>query len=324
MAVLHDFFGHGVVINEQHAHIAANLVASGVVHQGAAVTVQSDVNFWAAAFGINTADRIDHPLTGDDALAFQRHRAALALFLFVIKIKGLTLSGRCGRVRLQPELQVGGFAQNHLGAGGILHPGQLHYNAVATLLLHQGFTYAQFVDAIAQCGQVFGDRMVFYLLYGLLCHSGLHRQTAAFTGAAAVQLRRFVAQHTDDGVLLLTVLNNNIKTHGYRLHFNAKQALIAYGLANRTLQVLHLIPHRFRGVHLQQEVHTAGQVQPQVHRCGAQLLQPFGCGGGAIERHHVTAVVCGVGPHQRLIHHRLGCQLVIQRIEPQQGAAVLR
>ncbi len=54
----------------------------------------------------------------------------------------------------QPEFQGGGGAEDFLGAGGVLHAGQLHHDAVAALLLDDRLGHAQFIDPVAQGGDV--------------------------------------------------------------------------------------------------------------------------------------------------------------------------
>ena len=54
----------------------------------------------------------------------------------------------------QAKLQRGRRAEDLLGAGGVLHAGQLHHHPVQPLLLDDRFRHAQFIDPLAQRSDV--------------------------------------------------------------------------------------------------------------------------------------------------------------------------
>ena len=62
------------------------------------------------------------------------------------------------------EFQRRGGTDQALGGGGVLHAGQLHHHAVGALALDDGLGNAQFVDAVAQGGDVLFDRIAGDLL----------------------------------------------------------------------------------------------------------------------------------------------------------------
>ncbi|MNP26898.1 hypothetical protein D3C76_1197770 [compost metagenome] len=61
-------------------------------------------------------------------------------------------------------------------------------------------------------------------------------------------------------------------------------------------------------------MHTAGEVEAQLHRRGAELAQPVRSGRGQVQGNHVVVT-------EGLAHHVLGRQLVAQLGQAQQAAA---
>ena len=85
-----------------------------------------------------------------DRLQAERHGAA--------QQRGL----RGGRVVDHADFEGGGAAQQFLGLGHVLHAGQLHHDAVRTLLLDDRFGHAQFVDPVVQRVDVLLERGVLH------------------------------------------------------------------------------------------------------------------------------------------------------------------
>ncbi len=165
MPVFTDFLSNGVIVNKEHAHVAAHFGAGRVVHQIATLAGQSYVDLWAVALLIESACGVNHVFTRDNALAFQKYRPPHSFFFFVAKFKALPLTRGSISTGFQTEFQIGRFSQNLLGAGGILHTRQFNNDPVTTLLLHNWFANTQFVDPIAQSGEVLGNRVIFNFTY---------------------------------------------------------------------------------------------------------------------------------------------------------------
>jgi hypothetical protein len=73
---------------------------------------------------------------------------------------------RVGQFVDHADFQGGGAAEDVLGLGGVLHAGQLHHDAAGALLLDHRFGHAEFVDAIAQGGDVLLQGKFLHLLLG--------------------------------------------------------------------------------------------------------------------------------------------------------------
>ena len=87
----------------------------------------------------------------------------------------------------QAHFQRGGTPQDILGARGVLHPRQLHHDAVGTLLLDHRLGHTQFIHAVAQRDQVllYGRLLYAYLL--LLPESGEQQEFPAFLACTEFQ-----------------------------------------------------------------------------------------------------------------------------------------
>ena len=96
---------------------------------------------------------LDTLLTGDDDLALEPFAHAPARSALRYSKRWL-LRRRRVRVGDQPELEIGHLAQDALGFGGVLDTRQLHHDAVASLALHQRLRHAEFVDPVAQRGEI--------------------------------------------------------------------------------------------------------------------------------------------------------------------------
>ena len=239
------------LLDENHRHAAPDVGAGGPVHQVTTATIKSDV-YLRRALIVKTGLGTGYLVTGNDDAALQRYRRPS----FLAEIKHLG-SGP-GRVMhgLQPEFQTGGFTQNTLGFGSILHPRQLDHDAVGTLALHQGFGYPQLVDPVAHRGQV--------LLNGILAnftqpgwrHAQLqHRQTVALAQQLLV-VGKILAQQVTCPVCLLAVIKTQLDAV-----LNGRQAAITDTLlAQQTLGfVVQYLEPGFDclvHVHFQQKVHT--------------------------------------------------------------------
>ncbi len=101
-----------------------------------------------------------------------------------------------------PHLEGCRAAEDVLRAGGVLHAGQLHDDAVRALLLDDGLGHAQLVDAVAQDGDVLRDRAVLDALLRLGLEPGDQRssppasptsRTARSGNAFSISTSRLVA-----------------------------------------------------------------------------------------------------------------------------------
>src|SRR5690606_23957914 len=115
--------------------------------------------------------------------------------------------------RLQTEFEVRGFAENSFGFGGVLNTGQFDDDAIAALALYQRLGDTEFVDAIAQRGQVLADGVILDFLdlgrrhrpgYGdtIRARFDLVLEVRVFLGGSFDRLvgQLLVLEFADDGV----------------------------------------------------------------------------------------------------------------------------
>ena len=123
-----------------------------------------------------------------DAIASQYHltldqkRRSATLGEQVAAQRHLTTEGGVERTRIvidHADFQRRCAAENVLGARRVLHAGQLHDDAIGALLLHNRFGDAEFVDTVAQDGDVLLYRAVLDACLRLLVQA---RGEAEFTG----------------------------------------------------------------------------------------------------------------------------------------------
>ena len=143
------------LLDEHNRHAAPNVVASGAVHQIAAVTIQADVHLRPAILviaGLSVGDLV----TSDDQVALELDRRTPLL----TELEGLGC--RTGSISFgrQPELEVRSLAQDTLGFSRVLNPRKLNYDAVGTLTLNQRLGDSQLIDPVTDGGQVLLDRIL--------------------------------------------------------------------------------------------------------------------------------------------------------------------
>src|SRR6185312_294875 len=149
------------LLDVHHAHALADVAGGEVQHLARAGGVERHADVGHAGLLVVTLRSIDQFVAAHDDSLLQHHRTAV---LHVVEaIIGRHVAG--ARRFLRVHALVFGVvfqrrhrAQHALGFGGVLHARQFHDDARFTLLLDQRFGYAEFIDAVAQRGDVLGDR----------------------------------------------------------------------------------------------------------------------------------------------------------------------
>ena len=208
----------------------------------------------------------------------------------------------------EPELQRRGAADDVLGARRVLHPRQLHHDAVGALLLDHRLGHAELVDALVQGLDVLPD--------GLALDVGdrLGREPAEQTHAAVGRLdgplhRR---QAVEQDVLGLGRFGRVGQGHGHAVGVTREAREADPLLAQRGAGVAGIgvdgLLERAAHVHLHQEVDATAQVQAQVHRQRVQAGHPGRRARDQVERDDVARVgrVGVERPGQRILGLELG------------------
>ena len=159
-------FGHALLLDEHDRHRTAEVLARRLEHLRRAARVERDHDRGLAL--LEAGAGIRQLLTRDDRLALEQHRPAIARVVELrAERRALGADRPCNGVVLvvhEPELEGGRRAEHAQRFVGILHAGQLHDDAVEALAGDDRLGDAEFVDAIAQRGDVLLDREVLPLL----------------------------------------------------------------------------------------------------------------------------------------------------------------
>ena len=166
------------------------------------------------------------------------------------------------------DFQRGGAAQNVLGLGGVLHPGQLHHHAIHALLLDHRLGHAELVDAVAQGGDVLLQREFLHALLGYRFEFGGQREFIGSVGRREQQVAKSIRQLGLCGIALVA----GAEMHDHRLPLFGNAAVADFFAAQIGAEIVlitagGLVECR-RHVHFQQEIHPAAQIETQIHRQG--------------------------------------------------------
>ena len=187
----------------------------------------------------------------------------------------------------QPVFQGRRGAKNLLGARRVLHARQLHHDAVRALLLDDGLGHPQFIDAVAQRGDVLFDGELAHLALFLLAHRDAQIIVAVgvlvgddHIGVVGVNFGAGLFAFR--GILEIPAHHVAVTRQCQVAHFVLAQQ--GADIADITLR--RLARRRFH-IDLQQKVHAATQIETEVHGLGIERLQPRRRGRGQIQCHHI-------------------------------------
>nr|GEU28151.1 hypothetical protein [Tanacetum cinerariifolium] len=297
---------------EQHdGHFLAHAAGGGVAHATAAVTVQVDTDGWLVVLvhaGGSAGDVVagqHHVLGQHDGHVFTDREQ------FRVQRHGRAQLGAGGdRFVDHADFQGGRAADHGAGTGHVLHAWQLHHDAVRTLLLDDRFRHTQLVDALGQRGNILLDAFVQGLLEGRRFQADYGFQFGVAARIGKRHVRHLVGQHGLGFLAGGVVAEVDLDGVAHALDAGVAHVLVAQLAAGGSLHALHALGQHGLGIDLHQEVHTAAQVETEVHRHGVELLHPFRGVGLQVQRHQVRRIFrIGV---QVFFQHGLGAELGVR------------
>ena len=215
------------------------------------------------------------------------------------------------------HFQRGGAPQNLLGARRVLYARQLHHHAVQTFLLDHRFGDTQFVHPVAQ-----GQQVLLYcgFLYALR-RLRLERDEQVEFLACILVVQGVIGIALLDFGFTLAARICIAELHHQRIAVPIHAGIRDILFAQRAAYVFGGCIQRFGQcglhVHLQQEMHTAAQIQAQIHRQCVQVGQPPRRTRQQIQRNHIIIA-------QLFGQHVLGLQLVVGAAETGLDAVVFQ
>ena len=128
------------------------MFTTGISHDTAAFCVDCQVDFGLLALRVKARLRVGQVFAGDDHLLFNNHRTSVAFKKTFGAKRHRASVGFCASAFStfidQTHLQRGCAAKNIFGLGGVLHPRQLHHDAIGALLGNDWLGHAKFIDAV--------------------------------------------------------------------------------------------------------------------------------------------------------------------------------
>ena len=287
-----------------HRHRLAHIAAGEVEHALPTHAVQGHAHRRHAVL-IGAGAGGHHLVTGGDDALVQQHRATSAVMIKLgFRRDAATLLGLpCIAIHHRAIFQGGGGTNHAFGFGGVLHAGQFDHDAIFALTLDNGFSHTEFVDAIAQGGQVLLDRAGSDLLHFRLRHGGQNTRGIISKGQCGLRL--------GEGRVGFVDITRAIEHHAQRaaaitLHRAISHPRIAQAGTDVIGKCVKALVDGRLLVYLHRKVHAAHQVQAQHHGLAAQFGQPCRHGGGQIQRHRVVLT-------HLFADQIIGAGLIIQR-----------
>ena len=225
-----------------------------------------------AALAIKTRLGIVDALASEDNLFLDQYRLAIALVIQLGaegQLAGLGLLQR-SRIHLlfldHAHFEGRGTAEDVLGLGGVLHARQLHDHAVGALLLDNRLGNTEFINAVAQRGDVLLQREFLGLALGLNAQRTVDAEFAAFFAGLQLQVGHVLGNARQ----CFFAQRGFAKAHGDRLAFACESGILQALLAQHAADVVGVGVEFFRQrrlhIDLHQEMHAAAQIETEVHR----------------------------------------------------------
>ena len=301
------------LFKQQDGHALFQVFTAGLAHDATAFGVHRQIDLGLLGLRVKAGLRIGQAVAAQDDLFFDNHHLAIALAEFFGAIRHRCAThGRCrafGAVVDQAHLECGGAAQNVFGHGGVLHPRQLHHDAVQTLLLNDRLGHAQLVDAVVQGGDVLLQRLLLHAPRGFGLQAGAQLELAGVGCVGEGHIGKLVFDQVARGFQGGRV--TQAQFNGVAIAGNAAVAdvFLTQHRAQIARRGVDFFAQRSGHVHLQHEVHATAQVQAQVHGGGVERCEPLGGARDQVQGHHIRGHL-GVG-HQDFLDHVLGLELAV-------------
>ena len=264
-----------LVLDEDGGHALTNVVLGKVGHLVATLAIELDVDLGTAVFvetGLGTHDVV----TGQDHALLQHHGTTVAI---VVDLgarrhpacgRGLDVGGLIDHV----ELQGRGGPQDLLGTGGVLDTGQLHHDALGTLLLYQRLGHTQFVHPVTDDGDVLLEGVLLHFLDLGFTQASQQDEVIPFLLCGEGEIRILPTQEGGGLGLIGLLAEHHLHLITHPAHAGVTDLLGAQLGAEILHHLLLLLGQRLGHVHFHQEVHATSQVQTQLEGSGADGFEP--------------------------------------------------
>ena len=149
-----------------HGHAFADVLTGDALVDGRTAGIERDGNDRAGALAVEPRRRVHDIVAGVNQPVLEQDRLAVA-HLVELGAGRYLARERARDVALlvhQHDLERRRASNNTFSLGGVLHTGQLHHNAVLTLLLDHRLGHAEFVHTIIERGDVLFERKAPLLL----------------------------------------------------------------------------------------------------------------------------------------------------------------
>ena len=194
-----------------------------------------------------------------------------------------------------------------------MHTGQLYHDAVQALLLDDGFSHTQFIDTVVQRGDVLLERLILHFAGSFGLQVGAEFDFSALRAEGRHQIGELVAHERLCRIRCGLIAKPHQNGFFFARNAVVAQVFFAQSAAQVAAQSVQLFGQRCFHVHFQHEMHTAAQVQSQIHGRCVQGGQPCGCARYQVQRHHIRGVGCI--RVERLLHRVFGLKLLLGGFE---------
>ena len=222
---------------------------------------------------------IGQPVAGQLDLFAHHHRHTAAFRIALAAER--RLAGGDGRdffggLADHAQLQRRGAAEDAFHLRRVLHAGQLHHDAVETLLLDDGLGHTERVDAVVEGGDVLLDGGFLHATFRLGFDDGGQPQVRAVAAVGQRQIRQRIGHRVARAAAIVGVAKLDGDGAALPVDADMTHVLVAQQGAQVAGQRIELFGQRRLHVDLIKKVHTAAQVQAQVHRQRVQAGEPLG------------------------------------------------
>ena len=190
----------------------------------------------------------------------------------------------------EAKFQGRGRAEDFLGADRILDTGQLHHDPAVALALNHGLGNAELVDAVLQRRDIlFHGGTTLFLERGLVI-GDVDERAAVVAAIGEYKIAVLVLEHRPRGIALAGVDEAHGNLPAIGLHRPIAQFFLAHEAAQLVGVALQRLADGRIHVDFHQKVHTAAQVEAEIHRQRVQRGKPVGGCRREVERNRIAAV----------------------------------
>ena len=178
-----------------------------------------------------------------------------------------------------------------LAAHDVLHAGKLHDDAVGALLLDHRLGDAELVHPLAERSDVLLERRVLDALLGFGPDGGVQARLRRVAGVQELEIGQRLGERPLRLLARFGVAEPDDDRAALAGDARVANVLVAQRRAHVAGERVEPFGERALHVDLQQEVHAAAQIQPEIHRQRADPGQPVRRRGEQVERDGVRRVL---------------------------------